>query len=380
MHRVKRKSFIMFSCNLLLVKWLMLGMMLQIGGLASASVFEDPLDVAARKVTNLQGRPIQAITGTDKVLIAAGSRGLLIYSNDNGKSWIQSVSAVQSDLVATHFSSSSKGWAVGHDGVVLYTEDGGLNWKKQLDGRMAAEEFKKYYQNLNLKNKITEVDQYLNIIEINFSSGPTLPFLDVWFEDEHMGFIVGSFGLIASTEDGGQTWKPWFDRIDNEDQLHLNSINSINGEVYIAAERGTIFRLDREKMRFIAFETEYEGSFFGLTGNENGVIAFGLEGTVYKSSDKGFSWDKLSVESDAAITYGDMLDNKSDFYLAGANGDFLYGNIHEEKVRLLGNKDGMRITGFHIMDNAIAFSSLEGVSVLSREEIDKMVSKLTDKK
>jgi photosystem II stability/assembly factor-like uncharacterized protein len=47
------------------------------------------------------------------------------------------------------------------------------------------------------------------------AQGADKPFLDVWFEDEKKGFAIGAFNLILRTEDGGKTWTPWLDRIDN---------------------------------------------------------------------------------------------------------------------------------------------------------------------
>ena len=35
------------------------------------------------------------------------------------------------------------------------------------------------------------------------------PFLDVLFSDASEGFVIGAFGLVLRTRDGGKSWEPW---------------------------------------------------------------------------------------------------------------------------------------------------------------------------
>ena len=109
------------------------------------STFLDPLDTAAQLRTSNATRPLLAVTRAGDRLVAVGSRGLIVRSEDQGKTWIQSSVPVQSDLLAVNFPNSLNGWAVGHEGVILHSIDGGKTWVKQLDGRVAANVFKKFY-------------------------------------------------------------------------------------------------------------------------------------------------------------------------------------------------------------------------------------------
>ena len=109
----------------------------------SVGKFRDPLDTPALMRTAVDQRPLMAVASAGTRKIAVGSRGMIIASDDGGKSWTQSLSPVQSDLLAVNFHTPNDGWVVCHDGVVLHTADAGKTWEEQLDGRSAGEIFKK---------------------------------------------------------------------------------------------------------------------------------------------------------------------------------------------------------------------------------------------
>ena len=73
---------------------------------------------------------------------------------------------------------------------------------------------------------------------------PTNPLLDVWFEDAKPGYVVGAFGLMLRTRDGGTTGSRCCTR-DNPKTLHLYAVRGIGGDLYIAGEQGLLLKLDR---------------------------------------------------------------------------------------------------------------------------------------
>jgi len=229
---------------------------------------------------------------------------------------VQAAAPVQSDLTAVQFPTDKEGWAVGHDGVILHSGDSGLHWDKQFDGRQAASQFSDYYRQRIAGGDVSQ-QIYLDQITLNFKNGPSLPYLDVWFETPMVGYAVGSFGMIAATADGGKTWVPWLDHIDNPDFLNLNGVRGVGSEIYIVGERGTIYRLDRTQQKFKLFTTGYAGSFFGIVGNSDALIAFGLRGTLYRSTDAGDHWAAVSNPEDVTITAATLT----------GSGDILLGNM-----------------------------------------------------
>lgn len=308
-------------------------------GSVQAAGFVDPLDHPALARSHVATRPMLAAARAGDRLIAVGLRGVAMYSDDAGKSWTQSEVPVQEDLVSVYFVSPTEGWATGHSGVILHTTDAGKTWVKQLDGRVALDQFKRFYQS-RIGNEASSEGQEghpasgaaadnaaaLKDVTLNFGDGPNLPFLDVWFKDASTGYAVGSFGTLALTTDGGKTWVPGFERVHSKTALNLNAVRGIAGRVFIAAERGVVFRLDPASGDFEPLRTGYNGSFFGITGSDSVVLAFGLEGTVYRSTDAGDSWEKVQVPTTAAISAGTYDAAAHRFVLVTVRGEALIGN------------------------------------------------------
>ena len=335
--------------------------------LAPASLwaeFQDPLDHSAVAQPNLTQRPMMMADVAANAVVAVGPRGLIVVSQDDGKTWKQVEVPVQSDLVAVDFSGRASGWAVGHDGVILHSADSGLTWTKQLDGRMAKELFTEYYQDLMAAGDETAAEA-LELTELNYRDGPALPFLDVWFENENRGFAVGAFGLIAATSDGGKTWEPWMHRIANDGGLHLNAIERVGEDIFIASERGYVFKLDRGQQRFASIETSYPGTYFGVAGNDSVVIAYGLRGSVLRSVDGGESWQEVSVPSDATINYG-LTRPDGGFILANQAGELLLGDSSAEQFKLLETKRAMHLTSVvPLNERHLVATALEGFNTIA---------------
>jgi photosystem II stability/assembly factor-like uncharacterized protein len=287
---------------------------------------------------------MQAVTRAGERLVAVGSRGLIVVSTDEGITWRQARVPVQSDLLAAYFPSPDTGWAVGHDGVVLRSDDGGESWVKQLDGRNAADTFLNYYR-ARADGGDPAAKQALKQLEQNFKVPGALPYLDVWFKDVDEGYAVGSFGTLIATSDGGKTWVPWLDRIDNDQFLNLNCIHGIGDDVFIAGERGQVFKLDRNKGRFRSTPTGYAGSFFGIAGNSRAILVFGLRGVAYRSSDRGSTWETVRMPSEATISAGIARAADSGFILVNGAGQILTGDSEARQFGLYEPPEHLQLTG-----------------------------------
>lgn len=285
---------------------------------AAGNGFVDPLDAPAAADAAAFRKPMMGTARVGKRLVAVGMRGAIVLSEDEGRSWRQIAAPVQSDLTAVTFSGAQRGWAVGHDGVILVSADGGLSWTRQLDGRMAARQFSAHYRALVDAGR-PEVQPLLKEVERNYQRGPVLPFLDVVFDDERRGFAVGSFGMVAFTEDGGRTWLPGLEKVDNPELLSLYAARKIGQEVFLAGEKGLVYRLDRSRGVFTRLPTGYAGSLFGIAGNERVLVAYGLRGTVAVSTDAGTSWTVSALPVPAAVVGADLLADGR-VVLAGING------------------------------------------------------------
>lgn len=306
----------------------------------AAQGFQDVLDKPALKSPIAVKSLFNGITLAGTRLVAVGQFGNILYSDDQGKQWVQAAVPVSTDLLSVCFPTPKQGWAVGHDGVVLHSTDGGASWVKQLDGRQAAQRMFSYYQENSTKKPSSESgggDVLISAGERFMKDAPDLPFLDVYFENETNGFVIGAFNLIFHTSDGGKSWEPWYDRMDTNvvKQMHLYAIRPIDGDVFIAGEQGLLLVLDRKTSRFRTLPCSYKGTFFGITGKPGVVLAHGMRGNAYMSADKGKTWKQVDVGAQNTLTGSTVLADGR-IVLVSLGGDILVSGDGREfrKVKI----------------------------------------------
>ena len=342
---------------LLLVTTLLLG-----GGSVSAQtplVLERPSVLSAKAVN----AAMLAVTRAGDRLVAVGERGIVLLSDDSGRSWRQVVTPVRVSLTTVTFVGEKKGWAAGHLGVILHTEDGGQSWVKQLDGIQAAQlVLAAAEQRAAAEPDPEKKEDLLASAQRLVKDGPDKPFLDLCFLDAHTGFVVGAFNLIFRTTDGGVTWTPWRDRVDNPMELHFYGIQAAGKVIYIAGEQGLLLRSTDDGAHFAPLASPYEGSYFGLVTDPVGdVVIFGLRGNVYRTADEGQSWEHEKTGIAAALSAGTRLaDGK--LILVSQAGDLL---VSADGGRTFKRRpDGQPIPATDLVqaaDGSLVMASLRGM-------------------
>lgn len=268
-----------------------------------ASEFADVLDTPALRSNIAAQSTLTGLARAGERLIAVGQRGHILYSDDAGQHWQQAQVPVSSDLVAVHFATAQQGWAVGHDGVVLHSSDAGQTWSRQLDGRQVGPIMLDYYQH-QLASQPDDAGLQARVADAQrmVEEGADKPFLDVWFENDRVGYIVGAFNLIFRTDNGGLSWTPLLEHTDNPNALNLYALRPVGDDLFVVGEQGLVMKLDRASGRFNATLTPYNGSFFGITGKPGAALVFGLRGNVFRSTDGGTSWNKIDLGLPLSIT------------------------------------------------------------------------------
>lgn len=280
--------------------------------------FQGPQDQAAMQSRLAASSPILALAKAGERLVGVGQRGHIILSDDGGQHWKQAPSPVSTDLLAVSFPTQLQGWAVGHGGVVLHTADGGTTWTRQLEGRQASALAVRHYEEQVAAG--AHVEQFLKR-EQGLTADGTQPFLDVYFESETTGFVVGTFNRIYRTQDGGKTWTPWMDRTENPDELHFYAMRGNANGIYLVGEQGMVWRLDPARQRFVAMRTPYKGTLFGLVVDGPGnLLVFGMRGSLLRTTDDGKTWETIATHSPAGITGGTILPDGS-FVLVNQAGE-----------------------------------------------------------
>jgi photosystem II stability/assembly factor-like uncharacterized protein len=273
-------------------------------------------------------------------LVAAGERGLIIWSDDEGRNWQQAKVPVSETLTALSFPSADHGWAVGHGGVILHTGDGGETWQQQFDGNDANRQRLDYVTDramaleARLREMESEPDDELQwqLEELQFAvedaeaaldTGPADPFLDVWFADENRGWAVGAYGMIFRPGNGGLQWRIAADSIVNWGGYHYYSLASAGGGLmYLSGEAGLLYRSENGGDRWERIDLDYYGSLFGVLAlDDRRAITFGLRGNIYLTEDRGESWRLVTDEDSPGLSFygGRQLTNGS-VVLVGAGG------------------------------------------------------------
>lgn len=234
-------------------------------------------------------------------LVAVGERGLVLLSDDQGKSWRQAPTPVSVTLTAVRFSDANNGVAVGHGGTVLTTGDGGQNWIARLDGRKAA-------AIVLAAARAAQQPAAIENAERLVADGPDKPLFDVQMLSGTRLLVVGAYGLVLESRDGGLNWQSWINRFDNPKGLHYYALRQRGDTFLIAGEQGMVQLSSDGGLTFKRIETPYRGSFFTaeLPDAQDLVLA-GLRGNVWRSHDGGRSWAQLNNPVAASITGSALL-------------------------------------------------------------------------
>jgi len=320
---------------------------LTIGNVAQAE-WQDPLKTPAMKTLKAPYSMLLDVVVTGNRLVAVGDRGHVIFSDDDGYSWSQANVPVTTALTAVFFADNQHGWAVGHDAVVLHSNDGGANWTKQFDGfeanKMVLEQAKQQKEEaqaelnkakvMGSRSRIAKAEEDLENktfgledAQYDFDEGSTKPLLDVWFKNANEGFVVGAYGMIFKTMDGGKSWKDWSSNVENPDRFHINAIaHAGDSRLIMVGEMGLILRSMNNGDTWSKTFSPYEGSYFGVVSLNNHQVqmAFGLRGNLARTENFGSQWRLENTGTQQSLIGGtDRRDRVA--YVVGNGGSFTKG-------------------------------------------------------
>ena len=273
-----------------------------------------------------------------KRLVAVGDRGHILYSDDQGTTWTQARVPTRALLTSVFFVDDKHGWAVGHDAQILASEDGGITWTKQFE---------------DLKRES--------------------PLLDVWFKDVDSGFAVGAYGALLETTDGGKHWEDVSDRLDNEDQFHLNGLAAVkDAGLFIVGEQGSMFRSADWGQTWEKLEGPYEGSLFGVIGTAqpSTLLAYGLRGNLYRSSDFGSTWQQIELKAqrgdlEFGLSGGTLLEDGS-IVIVGNGGSVVRSSDNGETFNVVNRPDRISVSAVTAAGNGnLILAGQGGVRVTS---------------
>jgi len=272
----------------------------------------DPLRRPAPRRSHPERALLTCVARAGKRVIAAGEAGIVVLSDDHGRTWRQARVPVSVTLTSLSFAAPDTGWAAGNGGVVLRTDDGGETWSLQLDGRRAAqlalEEARAGTDGAALADSLPKAArQRVATAHQWIADGPDKPLLDVHFFNVNDGIAVGAYGMALATRDGGRHWHSIAGRIENPGGRHLYRILATGDALYLAGEQGLILRSgsDVHQARFSALPSPYAGTFFdAISMGQHGIVMLGLRGHGFATQDGGATWHPLAVKGVVTLTTG----------------------------------------------------------------------------
>lgn len=296
---------------------------------AVAGPLTTPLERPAVALRDPQRAALLGLSQAGARVVAVGERGVVLLSDDAGKSWRQAAGVpVSATLTAVQFINEQTGWAVGHQGVVLRSDDGGEHWRRQLDGHGAAKLLLAEAQGGADPRAVAEAQRAVQ-------EGADKPLLALHFVNQREGLVAGAFNLLLATQDGGKTWQSIASRLDNPKGAHLYAIDRDGSDVLIAGEQGLLLHSADGGRRYERVITPYAGSFFGVTREAGGAwLAAGLRGNALRSADAGKTWTALSGQAPVSLT-GVLRDAQGGVWLANQAGQLLAPEQGMPRLRLV---------------------------------------------
>ena len=156
--------------------------------------------------------------------LVLGYRSLLARSDDGGGTWKRLTSPTHRNLTRLGFADGKVGWGVGHEGIVFKTENAGESWTEQQSGTknalfdvsVTSPSNAWYVGDQSTVGHTSDGGATWTATRVEISSigvredmalAITDPiFYGVSCVNDNTCVVVGEFGQIRMTTDGGKTW------------------------------------------------------------------------------------------------------------------------------------------------------------------------------
>ncbi len=188
------------------------------------------------------------ITSCGGLFAALAFEGEVWLSNDNGISWNRSQLATEEAPQAIQCDPAGNLWVVGSFSTISVSRDGGLSWDvTSLDEDIIFTDIQFFdEQNIYIAG---EFGTLLKTTDggANWEFMPPMPDefypQSMYFEDPNRGWIAGLGGVVLATDDGGETWETQA----TGSLVTLYTLAKANGQLFVTGGEGSIFRLDGDR-------------------------------------------------------------------------------------------------------------------------------------
>lgn len=189
--------------------------------------------------------------------IIAGEKGLILRTEDGGRTWTQLPAVTEENLREAVFQGANA-WIAGHGGVILHSADHGRTWTRQ-------------------------------------TSGTTFPLESIHFANERLGWAAGWNGVILRTMDGGSTWETI--KTDAA-SWSLRSI-TFRGEKegWAVGFLGQLLHTDDAGQTWTQLESPLKGTLTSIAFDGNGQGWVASDRQLLTSTDGGHTWQPTNLNN-----------------------------------------------------------------------------------
>lgn len=252
--------------------------------------------------------------------VAVGERGVVMHSDDGGKSWQGVQTPTSRTLVSVVVIDKERAVAVGHGASIVRTTDGGRSWKA-----VEADE--------------AGSDSILGITQLG--DGRLVAY--------------GAYGMYLESADQGLTWTRR--KVVGDDfEWHISHVTEVGPRLFLVGEAGTIAVSQDRGETWTKLDSQYKGSFFGLLGLKDGaLLAYGMRGNVFRSDDHGASWTQVPLASKSALNGGTVAEDGR-VVLVGNNGLIATSRDNGRSFEISGSPEGTPIAkAAYAADGALVY-------------------------
>jgi len=311
--------------------------------------------------------------------ILVGEYGRILVRENSDSTWLQANVPVQTTITAVDFIDGQVAWAVGHQGVILKTTDGGHNWSKVFDGLQLTSLLKSSLETQVVtltaafeqaetagldEDMLDELEMQLDdtlykLEDLTINSGIEISFFDVLFSTADYGLVIGAYGAMLETKDGGNSWEYIGFKVPNPEGFHLNALTTdAENNIYVIGEAGLGIATSDQGQTWRSLDIDYLGSLFGIEVQGKTLYSYGLRGNMFVSKNQGETWKHLDTGVTNHIFSADWLNNK-ELLLVGAGGlklvydGHVFNDISKSNQRI-------DITSVKIIDGNVVTTGLRG--------------------
>ncbi len=197
---------------------------------------------------------------------------MLLATDDGGTSWRSQTSGTKDQLLGVYSVTPTQAFVVGAFGTLLSTSNGGQSWNKH--------EFK-------WDALIERIVKEAGYVEPNLNA--------VYFSSANVGWVVGEFGLVLNTEDGGETWTSQRYGVDLPQLYAVKFLDDRRG--WAMGQAGNLIQTIDGGRHWSSVEIETKRDLYDVSlEGQRGIIVG--DGVALASNDGGSNWRPMILKGE----------------------------------------------------------------------------------